>query len=206
MEAKVYLSEAEKTQSEVISSEAFVRELIRRVRVSSPLKAANLYEGRPIEVPKYSMDYLAINLSRDERHLISINTTGQIVAMVVFNGIPVREMDVKEIDFFKQAVQHEIDKESGPVRLREISRRLGLDRAMQTVKQRKSGPGGIDLTLANKVIQTQNAGESIKFHLDPAMLKQFQNAPGFVPVIISIQPMRDLKLFLGIVDNQSMLK
>ncbi len=32
---------------------------------------------------------------------------------------------------------------------------------------------------------------------DPAMLEQLQNAPGFVPVIIRIQPMTDLKMFLG---------
>jgi hypothetical protein len=28
------------------------------------------------------------------------------------------------------------------------------------------------------------------------MLQQLQNAPGFVPVIINIQPLRDLKGFL----------
>jgi hypothetical protein len=38
--------------------------------------------------------------------------------------------------------------------------------------------------------------EEIKFHLDPAMLRQLQNAPGFVPVIINIQPLNDLKSFL----------
>ena len=63
--------------------------------------------------------------------------------------------------------------------------------------------GGIDLTFANMSLRTQNAGEGIKFKLGPAMLQQLQNAPGFVPVIISIQPMTDLKLFLGLADNQS---
>jgi hypothetical protein len=56
--------------------------------------------------------------------------------------------------------------------------------------------GGIDLTPANMNLQTQNAREWIKFHLDPAQLEQLQNAPGFVPVIINIQPMTDLKSFL----------
>lgn len=56
--------------------------------------------------------------------------------------------------------------------------------------------GGIDLTSANMNLQTQNNGGEIKFHIDPAMLAQLQNAPGFVPVIISIQPMSDLKSFL----------
>ena len=58
--------------------------------------------------------------------------------------------------------------------------------------------GGIDLTPANMHLQTKNAGQAIKFHLDLAMLKQLQNAPGFVPVIISIQPMVNLRAFLGI--------
>ena len=47
-------------------------------------------------------------------------------------------------------------------------------------------------------LQTQNSGTGIKFYLDPAMLEQLRNAPGFVPVIINIQPMTDLRRFLGI--------
>ncbi len=62
--------------------------------------------------------------------------------------------------------------------------------------------GGIDLSVVNKYLKVQNNGEEIKFHIDAAMLQQLQNAPGFVPVIISIQPMRNLKMFLGLDDNQ----
>ena len=58
--------------------------------------------------------------------------------------------------------------------------------------------GGIDLTPANMHLLTQNNGETIKFHINPAMLKQLQNAPGFVPVIISIQPMTNLRQFLSV--------
>jgi hypothetical protein len=62
--------------------------------------------------------------------------------------------------------------------------------------------GGIDLTPANMNLQVKNdASEGIKFHLDPAMLAQLKNAPGFVPVIINIQPLNDLKSFLGIVNQ-----
>jgi hypothetical protein len=69
-----------------------------------------------------------------------------------------------------------------------------------------SNLGGIDLTPANMNLQTKvmdsrfrgNDSEGIKFQLDPAMLAQLQNAPGFVPVIINIQPMTDLRQFLGI--------
>ena len=63
--------------------------------------------------------------------------------------------------------------------------------------------GGIDLTPANMNLLTQNAGAGIKFHLDPALLAQLRNAPGFTPVIVNIQPMRDLKAFLGAVNDQS---
>jgi GNAT superfamily N-acetyltransferase len=58
--------------------------------------------------------------------------------------------------------------------------------------------GGIDLTPARMNLQTQNIGEGIKFHLDPAMLAELQNAPGFVPVIINIEPMTDLRRFLEV--------
>jgi hypothetical protein len=61
--------------------------------------------------------------------------------------------------------------------------------------------GGIDLTPANMNLQTQNVNGEIKFHMDSAMLKQLQNAPGFVPVIINIQPLTNLPEFLGL--NQS---
>jgi hypothetical protein len=76
-----------------------------------------------------------------------------------------------------------------------------VDRAM------KNNRGGIDLTASkmNVEIQTGSPVETlggnrgIQFHLDPAMLQQLQNAPGFVPVIISIRPMLNLRKFLGIV-------
>jgi hypothetical protein len=62
--------------------------------------------------------------------------------------------------------------------------------------------GGINLTPANLNLQTLNAGQAIKFHMDPALFQQLQNAPGFVPVIINIQPMTDLRIFLGL-DSKS---
>jgi hypothetical protein len=58
--------------------------------------------------------------------------------------------------------------------------------------------GGIDLTRSNMNLQTLNGGQAIRFHMDPAMLAQLKNAPGFVPVIINIEPMTSLKAFLGI--------
>jgi len=59
-----------------------------------------------------------------------------------------------------------------------------------------SRTGGIDLTSANVNIQGNSLG--IKFHLDPSQLQQLQNASGFVPVIISVRPVVDLRKFLGV--------
>jgi len=65
-----------------------------------------------------------------------------------------------------------------------------------------NGPGGIDLTPARMNVQTKTArsesgdSEGIIFHLDPAMLAQFKNTSGFVPVIIKIRPINDLRAFL----------
>ena len=64
----------------------------------------------------------------------------------------------------------------------------------QAMNSGKSLRGGIDFTK----VAIQNSGGAIKFHVDAAMLKQLQNAPGFVPVIISIQPMVNLRKFLGV--------
>ena len=57
--------------------------------------------------------------------------------------------------------------------------------------------GGIDLDPDKMNLEVNQNGE-IQFHLDPALLKQLQNAPGFVPVIINVQPLYDLSAFLGI--------
>jgi len=50
----------------------------------------------------------------------------------------------------------------------------------------------------NDIKRGGNDNGGIKIHIDPAMLRQLQNAPGFVPVIINIQPMTDLRTFLGV--------
>ena len=59
--------------------------------------------------------------------------------------------------------------------------------------------GGIDLSSENELL-VQNNGQSIKFHIDPAQLQELQNSLGFVPVIINIQPMNNVREFLGITD------
>jgi len=76
-----------------------------------------------------------------------------------------------------------------------------------TVNKAMAHQGGIDLT-SGKFLQTKNSGEEILFHPDPAMLARYQNAQGFVPVIIDYKSLptgqaglADLRAFLGIADN-----
>ncbi|MBF0490315.1 MAG: hypothetical protein HQL15_06795 [Candidatus Omnitrophica bacterium] len=78
------------------------------------------------------------------------------------------------------------------------SHQLDADRAMKGADLNKtsgSGPGGIDLT-SDKALQIQNKEGAIQFYMDPAMLAKLKNTTGFVPVIINIQPMTDLRIFL----------
>ena len=83
----------------------------------------------------------------------------------------------------------------------------GIEQVLQDIynigdkAQLTKAKGGIDLTPANMNLQTKNDSEGIKFRLDPAMLQQLQNAPGFVPVIINIQPLKSLTEFLGIASS-----
>ena len=67
----------------------------------------------------------------------------------------------------------------------------------------KANTGGIDFATTHGILQSKSVGINMKIYLDSAMLKQLQNAQGFVPVIYSIQPMTDLRGFLGLKDHQN---
>jgi len=83
--------------------------------------------------------------------------------------------------------------------IRANDQRLRINKAMVVQN------GGIDLTPARVHIETRAGSPSktfgdgvggIKFHISPAMLAELKNAPGFVPVIISEEPVTDLRGFL----------
>jgi len=69
------------------------------------------------------------------------------------------------------------------------------NRAMTATSDRD---GGIDLTPANKILQSTKMDEGITFHVDPAMLQQLQNARGFTVGNVDIQPLKSLPEFLGL--------
>ncbi len=73
-----------------------------------------------------------------------------------------------------------------------------------SVGQRILEKGGIDLTKGDKELEVKGEGDSnIKFNIDPAMLVQLKNAQGFVPVIINVQPITDLRKFLGLTQDST---
>ena len=83
----------------------------------------------------------------------------------------------------------------------------GMDKASLAKADRLNRPGGIDFQSDKfkNVLQVQNNGDQIRFHIDRAMLQQLQNAPGFKPTIIKMQSLpagqagvADLRMFLGL--------
>ena len=93
---------------------------------------------------------------------------------------------------------------------------MDVDKAMAagrlaTEKNNVLNKGGIDLTPVQINLQTKTdsrfSGQDngIKFQLDPALRSQLQNASGFEPLIINIQPKTDLRQFLGLKENEKSL-
>ncbi len=58
--------------------------------------------------------------------------------------------------------------------------------------------GGIDFNADKLNVETQTRGGEIKFEIDPQQLRELQYVPGFTPVIINIQPMTNVRMFLGL--------
>ena len=111
------------------------------------------------------------------------------------------EISQKEIDFSRNKI-----KEIAELKLSE-------DAAMKT-NNSLPNTGGIDFNSDKMNLETRvdsrfrgndikEDKEGIKFTMDPAMLEQLKNAPGFTPVIINIQPMTDLRGFLGLNEQGS---
>jgi len=91
-----------------------------------------------------------------------------------------------------------LDSESDPANRKENPKEILTipgtgDRAMATEFKR----GGIYLTPANKVLQSQDDNMGIKFHTDAAMLQQFKEAPGLTVGSITIKPLKSLSGFFG---------
>jgi hypothetical protein len=73
-----------------------------------------------------------------------------------------------------------------------------FDEVSKKVASNVTGVGGIDFNAVKMNLSVQNSACEIKFNLDPAMLQELQNVPGFTPIITKIQQAGDLEIFLGI--------
>ena len=78
-----------------------------------------------------------------------------------------------------------------------IPYRLSIEEKDKAMLNNKKREGGINFNADKMNLAIQNNGGAIKFELDPAMLRRLQNSPGFSPVIINIQPLKDPMAFLG---------
>jgi predicted Rossmann-fold nucleotide-binding protein len=126
---------------------------------------------------------------------------GRKVIALPYGGVGQTLYDAKETGVISDALRKEGLNEDF-LKLIIPSTMEQFEGVLQAVSEDRAQLGGIDLTSANLSLQTRNSGGEIKFHVDPAMLQQLQNAPGFVPVIINIQPMTNLRLWLGLNDNK----
>ncbi len=62
--------------------------------------------------------------------------------------------------------------------------------------------GGIDFNADKMNLEVRNDGGEIKFNFDPAQVESL-NIEGFIPVILNVQPLKDLPLLLGIKEDGS---
>jgi hypothetical protein len=67
--------------------------------------------------------------------------------------------------------------------------------------QKQQEVGGINLNPANLNLEVHNDGGEIKFNFDPAQVENLK-FDGFVPVILNVQPVKDLPLLLGIKEEE----
>jgi hypothetical protein len=129
---------------------------------------------------------LELNLSLTEAHDVAWN-----VSNIIFN--PAREIDEDEenTEIIKRV--SEILESKIPNGF-ELSMN-GNNKLDLVPKDKDSAMGGIDLNKTDEVLQVNEEGE-IVFDVDPAMLAEYENFPGFNPVIISIKPLANLPNFL----------
>jgi len=70
------------------------------------------------------------------------------------------------------------------------------DKAMVVNRKSIDKNGGIDFSADKVNLEIQNSSQGINLHLDSVQLEELKNVSGFVPVIINIQPIVDIKEFL----------
>ncbi|GEM_PF-5784744 len=95
------------------------------------------------------------------------------------------------LDYLQNVAQHGLEKGRSMIE------------EQKDLAQKTEEVGGIDFNADKINLEVNNDGQEIQFHFDP---KEFENmnVDGFIPVIMSVTPVNDLPLFLGLKnDSQS---
>jgi len=202
-----------------IPSSPFVFDLLKKLEISTTEVKFFLKESRNYSIGLDQKLLDSNDSDHSERVYLTINTRGHFIrASSIFNALlewnrreeilgrtrvyaalvsPIKRGYIKVYVNGELIPREFIDNwhvEEGDIITIGETANAGPNAAMNTLDK---NTGGIDLR-SDKALFVQNNGRGIKFYIDPAMLAQLQNAPGFTPVIINIQPMTDLRRFLGL--------
>ncbi|MCC6759426.1 MAG: hypothetical protein IT395_07360 [Candidatus Omnitrophica bacterium] len=124
-----------------------------------------------------------------------------IIMTFDLNGEQTKRKALEKLQEFSQLVTAGLPyyQKYYPGRVKDMSAPIGplLNKPTQPSSASSSPVGGIDLDPSSLVLITQNTSGEIEFNVNPLVLQQLQNVPGFTPVILNIQPMQNLQLFLG---------
>jgi hypothetical protein len=73
-----------------------------------------------------------------------------------------------------------------------------METKVKKVSKDNNRVGGIDFNANKMKLQVRNDARGIRFFIDPAMLRQYQDISGFDPEIINIQPLKNLPELLDL--------
>jgi hypothetical protein len=168
---------------------------------SQPATANAVYLDRKLtEEEIKALGFTPENFPKDKKIFISKNNYQKYLGAVV-NTVTKQYIVTDQMDWIAK------DPSAIPLYLgADLKMNRAMNAASESLAQKTNlEKGGIDFTASKTPLEVRNAGESIDFKMNPAMLTQLQNAPGFTPVIINIQPLDNLPLFLGIKEDKPVL-
>jgi len=184
-------------------------ELIARINRMQEILGEQIIISSGFRTPEYN-EYLrgqGYNVADNSLHLLGraadIELTEYLSHEQLVRAAHEVGLDVELTSLTPKHVHIELPTENSPTFVSEPK-----DDSMVVLdNKRHTRQGGIDFNSDKMNLQVKKIAsspsaprndtvEGIRFHIDPAMLQQLQNAPGFVPVIINIQPLTDLRRFL----------
>ncbi len=146
-----------------------------------------------------SMEFHELN-EKERQYVADQITKLPPQSLIMFTQGTMDSLNIKSVKETLDRKNIRVDTLTPPASSRHLIVGPSGDQAMRaaTLSQKDISPkdGGIDLSLLSKQWQAHVQGPAIAFHLDPAMLQQLQNAPGFVPVIVKSRPVADIQKFL----------